>query len=129
MKLVLDTNVVVSAFINPNGKPSQVVKLILQHEAELFYNSTILLEYETVMSRQKFSRFISIDSIYRLIDLIGKIGTSYDPCPSKIFMPDESDRIFYDTAIGSGSYLISGNLKHYPKKTFILTPDDLLKQY
>ena len=128
MKLVLDTNVIVSAFINPNGKPSQVVKLIFQHEAELFYNPAILFEYETVMSRPKFSRFISVDSIYRLIDLIGKIGTSYDPFPSKILMPDESDRIFYDTAYGSCSFLISGNLKHYPKKDFILTPDDLLKQ-
>ncbi|MCL1836813.1 MAG: putative toxin-antitoxin system toxin component, PIN family [Treponema sp.] len=128
MRLVLDTNVVISAFINPKGKPSQIVKLILERKAEICYNSVILSEYEGVMLRPKFSEKININDIRQFISLIGRIGLSYNPPTSRIRLPDESDHIFYDTARGSGSLLISGNIKHYPKVPFILLPDEFLKQ-
>ena len=99
MRLVLDTNVIVSAFINPEGKPSQILKLVLGRKAELCYNTVILTEYESVMMRQKFSVKIESGIIRRFINIIKNIGFSYNPIPSKIMLPDESDRIFYDTAV------------------------------
>ena len=129
MRLVLDTNVVISAFINPDGKPSQILKLVLQRGAELCYNSAILTEYESVALRPKFSKKIDINIIRRFINLIGSIGFSFDPFPSNIKLPYETDRIFYDTAKGSGSILISDNIKHYPKEPFIMLPADFLKQF
>ena len=129
MRLVLDTNVIISAFINPAGTPSVILKLILQRKAELCYNSIILSEYETVALRQKFSSKIDPVIIRRFINLIRNIGFSYDPQPSSINLPDDSDRIFYDTANGSGSFLISGNIKHFPKKPFIMSPSDFMKLY
>ena len=129
MRLVLDTIVVVSAFINPGGTPSHIVKMILGRRAELCYNSTILSEYESVMLRSKFSAKINSSTVHRFINLLKSIGISFDPSSSKIKLQDESDRIFYDTARESGSLLISGNIKHYPKKPFILLPADFLKRY
>jgi len=41
-------------------------------------------------------------------------------------MIDEDDRKFYDTAKSVGAWLISGNLKHYPKEDFIKTPTEFL---
>ena len=128
MRLVLDTNVVISAFINPSGKPSQIVNLILSRNAELCYNSNILNEYEGVMLRPKFSNKIDSGHVHRFINLLRSIGISYDPFPGNIKLQDESDQIFYDTAKGSGSLLISGNIRHYPKESFILLPADFLKQ-
>ena len=133
MRLVIDTNVVISAFINPGGKPSQIMRMILGRRAELCYNSTILGEYESVMLRPKFSGKIDSGNIQRFISLIKNIGTSYYPLPDTTRLPqaslsDESDRIFYDTAVGSGSFLISGNIKHFPKEPFIMSPSDFLKQ-
>ena len=128
MRLVLDTNIIIAALINPEGKPSQILKLVLGRNAEIFYNSAILSEYENVALRPKFSGKIDSGIIRPFINLIKNIGLSFDPFPSKIKLPDESDRIFYDTAKGSDSFLISGNLKHYPKEPFILRPDDFLKQ-
>ena len=132
MRLVIDTNVVVSAFINPDGKPSQIVKMIIGRKAELFYNSVILSEYENVMLRPKFSGKIDSSNIQRFINLLKSIGTSYCPLPGtglpQASLSDESDRIFYDTAVGSGSILISGNIKHFPKEPFIMPPADFLKQ-
>ena len=126
MRLVLDTNIVISALINPLGRPSQIVKMILGRKAELYYNSAILSEYEGVALRPKFVRSIDPGKIRRFISLIRDIGVSYNPVPSNIKLPNESDRIFYDTARGSGSILISGNTKHYPKETFIMLPADFL---
>ena len=129
MRLVLDTNVLVSAFINPGGKPSQIVKMILGRRVDLCYNSVILGEYEKVMLRPKFSNKIDSGNIRRFIDLLRSIGIAFDPLPSTIKLLDESDRIFYDTAKGSGSFLISGNTRHYPKEPFILLPADFLKRF
>jgi len=128
MLLVLDTNVIVSAFINPSGKPSHIVKMILGRKAEICYNSIILSEYENVMQRPKFSEKLDTGKIRSFIDLLRLVGTSSDPLPSKIKFNDESDRIFYDTAKESGSLLITGNIKHYPKESFILLPADFLSR-
>jgi len=133
MRLVIDTNVVVSAFINPGGKPSQIMNIVLSRRAELYYNSAILSEYENVMLRPKFKGKIDSGNIQRFISLIKSIGTSYCPLPVTVRptsadLPDESDRIFYETAVGSGSILVSGNIKHFPKEPFIMSPSDLLKQ-
>ena len=127
MRLVLDTNVVISAFINPGGKPSQILKMILERRAELCCNSVILSEYESVMMRPKFSGKINTKMICRFISIIRSVSFIYDPIPGNTKLPDESDRIFYDTARGSGSFLISGNIKHYPKESFIMSPADFLK--
>ena len=126
MRLVLDTNVVISAFINPGGKPSQILKIALERKAGLCYNSSILSEYEDVMLRPKFSSKIDPGIIRSFIDLIRTIGFSFEPLPSSIKLLDETDKIFYDTARGSGSILISGNIKHYPKEPFILQPADFI---
>ena len=129
MQLVLDTNIIISAFINPAGNPSQILKMILNRRADFYYNSAIVSEYENVMRRAKFSGKININNIQRFIDLLRNIGTSYDPIPSKIKLADESDRVFYDTAKGSGSFLITGNIKHYPRELFIVSPADFIKRF
>lgn len=124
----MDTNVIVSSFINSNGKPSMIIKLILNRKAELCYNSAILSEYEGVMLRQKFSDKINSSQIHQFINLIKNIGILFNPASSKIKLPDESDRVFYDTAKDSGSILITGNLKHFPKEPFIMLPADFLNK-
>lgn len=134
---MLDTNVIISAFISPGGKPSQILKMILgrytmpsaMHNSHLIlhHNSAILSEYENVMKRPKFSDKISFDNVRRFVDLLRKIGIPFDPIPSSVKLIDESDRIFYDTAKGSNSFLISGNIKHYPKEPFILTPEAFIR--
>lgn len=128
MRLVLDTNVVVSAFINPNGKPSVIIKLVLQRKADLIINSTILNEYENVALRPKFSQKIDPEIIRQFIKLLKNISISFDPLPGKIKLLDESDRIFYDTAKKSGAILITGNIKHFPKENFIMQPAEFLSQ-
>lgn len=129
MRLVLDANVFVSSFFNPNGKPSQIMKIILSRKAELIYNSAILSEYENVMSREKFSKKINSCHTLKFINLIRSIAISFSPLPSKTKLRNESERIYFDTARNSGAALITCNLKHFPKKPYIMPPELFLKQF
>ena len=45
MKVVVDTNVIVSALLNPNGPPAKILSLILNGKAKLLYDNRILFEY------------------------------------------------------------------------------------
>jgi hypothetical protein len=42
-------------------------------------------------------------------------------------LPDEGDRAFYDIAKAYGATLITGNIQHFPKEDFILTPSEFLE--
>jgi len=94
----------------------------------MVYNTTILLEYVDVMNRPKFKNNIDHDLILNFVNTIMNIGLAFDPIPSTKPFADESDRIFYDTAKNSDSFLITGNIRHFPKEPFIMLPGDFLKQ-
>jgi putative PIN family toxin of toxin-antitoxin system len=131
MFVVLDTNVIVSAFINPLGSPARVMRLILENPGPLnqlkfCYNLAIIDEYEGVISRPKFASSVDKNKARRFIDLLTASGISHTPVPGSIAFQDESDRIFYDTAKTSGAVLVTGNLKHYPKEAFIMNPAEFL---
>jgi putative PIN family toxin of toxin-antitoxin system len=126
MLVVLDTNVIISGFIKLRGNPADIVRMVLERKVSLCYNSAILSEYEGVAGRSKFASVLDQDTVRRFIDLLQKLGMPYTPLPSSIDLPDEDDRIFYDTAKETGAYLITGNSRHYPSEPFILNPADFI---
>jgi len=57
-KIVIDTNLVISAFISPNGLPAKIIDyIVLSEEVLICYNADILAEYEEVLSREKFDKY------------------------------------------------------------------------
>jgi len=121
LKVVLDTNIIISAALSLNGNPSKIVEILENNDdIKFYYTTNILVEYKRVLSYEKLN--ISIEKQERAINLIKKAGILIEPSKSKIPLPDESDRIFYDTAKAANAYLITGNLKHYPEESHILTP-------
>jgi putative PIN family toxin of toxin-antitoxin system len=129
MLVVLDTNVLISAFINPAGPPAAILRMTLENRLKLCHNPFILAEYEAVSARPKFAKFIDLNLVRSFIDLLRKTGVPFMPAPGILKMPDEADRIFYDTAKGSGAVLVTGNIRHFPAEPFIMTPADFLKTY
>lgn len=121
MKVVIDTNVVVSAFLSPHGNPAKVLALFFKGELQTYYSGDILAEYEDVLSRPVLK--IEPEKIKRFFEIIRETATLLEPITSDIDLPDESDRIFYDTAKKSGAVLITGNIKHYPAEDFVMTPN------
>jgi hypothetical protein len=81
------------------------------------------------MSRPKFATKINQYQIQQLLVRMKNIGISYTPIPSSFFLPDESDRIFYDTAKSTNSVLITGNTRHFPGEPFIVSPASFLREY
>lgn len=123
--IVLDTNVLISALINPEGTPSKILKFINNGYLFFYYDSEIILEYQRVLSRKKFS-FLQKE-INDTIDILVKFGIPTISLPSNIDMPDESDRKFYDAAVSNEAFLVSGNKKHYPQKDFIVSPSEFME--
>jgi putative PIN family toxin of toxin-antitoxin system len=126
-KVVLDTNVLVSALWSNDGNPHEVVKSIFKNEIVPYYNDDIIEEYQEVLSRTKLN--FPDDKVQSLMQEIKNNGIKASSVPSKITFADESDRKFYDLAKTNEALLITGNLKHYPSESFIMNPNDFLHQF
>ena len=126
IKVVLDTNVVVSAFLTPTGKSASILQAVLRHDLDICFDAAILSEYEEVLSRPKFADIVHRPSLERFIELLSSIGIKITCIPSNFHFPDEKDRIFYDIAAAADAFLITGNKRHFPDKNFILEPAEFL---
>ena len=123
-KVVLDTNLLVSALWTENGNAAAIIKLIPTLLIPC-YNDTITGEYAEVLSRDKFA--FSASKREALLSRIKEFGITVSPDKSTIALLDEDDRIFYDTARASGALLITGNIRHYPDEPFIKTFVEFLR--
>ena len=124
LKVVIDTNVLISAAILNKGNPAYIINLISKGKVKMYYSSEIIDEYTEVLARDKFS--FSVTKQKAVIKKIEEVGQLIKPKASVIPFPDESDRKFYDTAAAVKAYLITGNTKHYPEEPHIVTPSQFI---
>lgn len=127
LRAVIDTNVIVSALISPKGNASTILNMIADNRLTPVYSNKIFSEYQTVLIRPRFG--FSKTLIDDVLSLLVIYGLLVNPQTSGIPLPDESDRIFYDVTVESGSLLITGNIRHFPLAPYILLPSDFLKKY
>ena len=124
-RVVIDTNVAVSALITPHGNAAKILDLIADNKLKVCYSELIQAEYIRVLSRPRFN-FSAEDQGY-FIKGIRRFGMSIEPMVSTIPFRDESDRIFYDVAKFCNATLITGNIRHYPTEPNIVTPAEFLR--
>jgi len=124
-KVVLDTNILVSALWTPAGNASVIIGLVLSDRLIPCFDQRILYEYQTVLSRPRLS--FPAGQVEELLLELTNRGLSTTVSPSTVFMPDETDRKFYDVAMYYKAYLITGNLKHYPENSFVTSPARFLE--
>lgn len=120
---VIDTNVLVSALItkNPETATAKVVRLLLEQEFVPLYDADIIAEYEDVLHRSKFP--ILKGTADALISYIVENGIEASRVAFPESMPDEDDRVFYEVSLSQeDSFLVTGNLKHYPTSPRVITP-------
>ena len=125
---VIDTNVLVSALItrNPDAATAKVVKLLLEQEFVPLYDADIIAEYEDVLHRSKFP--ILSDVADSLISFIIENGIEASRASFAEPMPDEDDRAFYEVTLSKeDSFLVTGNLKHYPTSPRVIAPTHFLE--
>lgn len=105
----------------------QVLGKVISGEIIPVYSSVITKEYREVLSRKKFG--FASETIEYLLSAVEKYGILVDPSPSEIILPDMKDLPFYEVVLekrNDEAYLVTGNVKHFPKKPFIVTPRELL---
>ncbi|MBI2335758.1 MAG: putative toxin-antitoxin system toxin component, PIN family [Deltaproteobacteria bacterium] len=115
MKIVLDTNVLVSGLINPYGAPAATLRLVLNQTVTLLYDVRLLLEYREVLLRPRFN-FNSLQ-VEKFLQALEVLGVPINAKPLKIKLPDPDDLMFIEVAkSGLADYLVTGNLKHFLNK-------------
>lgn len=124
MKVVLDTNVVVSALWSSSGVAAQVVGLVLSGRAVLCYDQRMLSEYREVLARPKLA--LDPDRVRHVLDGLTRDGLAVIPPPVKVDMPDEDDRPFFEVALCCDALLITGSTKDYPRHRLLTTVREFL---
>ena len=132
MKIVLDTNVLVSGLLTPFGPCGEIVRMVSAGKLILYIDARILSEYNEVLQRPKFK--FNNDHIDTLISFIRHNGQFISALPLKSSLPDPDDEPFLEVAIaGNVRSLITGNIVHYPSShregINILSPSEFLKYY
>ena len=113
MKIVLDTNVLVSGLLQPYGPSGQIVRLVASGELVLCYDPRVLAEYREVLLRKKFS--FDPERIDALLEEIRASGIPVAARPLAVRLSDPDDEPFLEIAQSGGAQcLVTGNLKHYP---------------
>jgi putative PIN family toxin of toxin-antitoxin system len=112
MRIVLDTNVLVSAMLTAGGAPDTVLQLVLQGDLALLADSRILREYDEVTARARFG-FNPVER-QALLDTIEAIAMPVPALPLRLTLPDPDDRMFVEVArAGRADAIVTGNVAHF----------------
>lgn len=115
MRIVLDTNVLVSALLTPHGPPGQILQLALAGKVVLCHDGRIMSEYRDVLRRPKFP--FDPENVDELLSYLESVGESVSPEPLRQHLPDRDDESFLEVAVAAAAgYLVTGNVRHFPAR-------------
>lgn len=114
-RVVLDTNVLISALLKPGSVPDRLIRAIARPRAIALFDVRIATEYREVLSRPKF-KAIAAERVEELLARV--LGGGEDLGAVPVWdgaMTDDSDRMFVEVALaGRAQVLVTGNLRDYP---------------
>jgi len=114
MKVVLDTNVVVSGLLQSKGNPAHVLTLALAGAVKVCHDQRILAEYAEVLRRPRFK--FDPRRVRAVLTKLETDGVAIDASDqTDLNLPDGDDEPFLAVALASSSdFLVTGNLSDYP---------------
>ena len=126
--VVIDTNVLVSAVLKSHSVPGSIVELAFDGPIIPILNEAIEKEYREVLSRPKFH--LPEDLIEGIMSTFHKRAIYVDAEHLDIELPDPKDLVFYEVVMEErkeeDAYLVTGNIRHFPNRPFIVTPREIL---
>jgi len=115
IRVVLDTNIVVSAHLKSEGYERHVLDLVLVGKLQLAVSAAILTEYEEVLRRPRFC--LTTRQVSRSLRLIRAAARIVTPHRALNIARDSADNRFLECAEAAGAtYLVTGNIKRFPKQ-------------
>ena len=128
---ILDTNVLVSAMLKASSIPGIVASEAMCGDIILVLNDEILSEYESVLRRPKF--MFEERTVQIVLSELKRRAVYSNAAIIDDNIPDHKDIVFYAVLMEKRkeeeAYLVTGNLKHFPIRTFIVTPREMLDIY
>jgi putative PIN family toxin of toxin-antitoxin system len=128
IRVVLDTNIVVSALLQPLGPPARVFAFALGRLIQPCLSGDIYAEYEEVIARPRFG--LDEDTIVASLRAVREQSLWVRPAVAIRVCSDPDDDMFLECASAArANYLVTGNLRHFPavwNETMIVAPRDLL---
>lgn len=126
---VIDTNVLVSAMLKWSSVPGKVLEFTFNGAITPLLNDEILTEYREVLHRKKFH--LSDDIVNDVISSLEEQGEFVKPDKTDIAFSDPKDAVFYEVVMEKrkntdNAYLVTGNIKHFPKQIYVVTPRELI---
>lgn len=134
MRVVIDTNVIVSGLLKADSNPSVILNLALEEKVITpCLNEAILAEYQLVLGYGKFKKHLPQEAVARFLKAFKKISTIIADTPELRPLPDPDDTKFLACAVAANAdVLITGNQKHFPKRyrgVVILSPTEFLHMF
>ena len=115
MRIVVDTNVLVSGLLNPRGAPGRIVDLLLAGHVSLLVDDRIQAEYHEVLRRGRFG--FDVRDVGALLAFIDATATHVHGTPLAERLSDTDDEPFLEAAIaGEADGLVTGNVRHFPAR-------------
>ncbi|MFN2433569.1 MAG: putative toxin-antitoxin system toxin component, PIN family [Gemmatimonadota bacterium] len=112
LRIVLDTNVLVSALKSPHGAPAQLLRHALTGDPAIVIDERIFAEYREVAARQRFG-FAPAD-VERVLSALRERAEHVTARPLRIVLPDSGDLPFLEVAVAARvSALVTGNPRHF----------------
>lgn len=125
---VIDTNVIVSSMLKRGSIPGAIIDLVLTKEIIPLLNKEILDEYSEVLTRNKFG--FEKKDVQILLNEIKNDSIFLEPEETLEDFVDEDDIVFFEIVMSAkhsmDAYLITGNIKHYPIRNYVVTPKQML---
>lgn len=131
IRLVLDTNVVVSGVLTPRGPCAGLLASVLNDRSTLFLDARIFQEYAEVLARPKFG--LPQGAVKSLLQGLHDLSTWVlaAPLPPDL-LPDPDDLPFLELAHTAEAILVTGNLRHFPSEhrrgVEVLDPGEALRR-
>jgi uncharacterized protein len=130
VRVVYDTNIIVSAALKPGSIPASLVAIAMAKQVRLFVSSTIWDEYTEVLKRPKFG--FSPAAVDAFLLNLRRAATMVRPTQTVGAARDEADNRFLECAQKArADYLVTGNKRHFPAPVFegttIVTPAEFAR--
>jgi uncharacterized protein len=112
VRIVLDTNVLVSGLLSPMGPPGRIVDLIAAERLTVLFDDRVVNEYRDVLARPRLR--IEPAEATAVLDLIVHTGHYVPAAPIDVELPDPDDVPFLEIAVAAAAdALVTGNERHF----------------
>ena len=127
---IIDTNVLVSYFLSDkNSPPVAIMNKVFDGKIIPVFNCYLINEYRNVLLRKQFE--LDRSTVNSFLDIIQTSGVGVESFEHTTTLSDKKDVPIYELAVltrDDNTFLITGNVKHFPNDDFVVTPKQMIER-